>query len=312
MISKNLLVFLFPVVLFYSCTNNQPITDGTTEVLPVRENFDWQGHRGARGLLPENSIPGFLKALEFDIKTLELDLVVSKDSQLVVSHEPWMSSTICQDIEGNPIAEEEEKAFNIFGLTYEEINGFDCGNKGHNGFPEQQAMKVAKPAFVEAVKQVEAYCKANNRTLPYYNVEIKSKPDWDNTYTPVPDAFAKLVVEAVAVLGIQERICIQSFDPRSLQAVKELNDKLTLALLVGNTKGLEGNLGALGFTPEIYSPNYRLVSANLVKEAHDKAMQVIPWTVNEVEVMKSLIKMGVDGIITDYPDRIIDIGEKEK
>lgn len=268
--------------------------------------IDWQGHRGARGLAPENTIPAFLKALEFPaVRTLELDLAVSKDSQLVVSHEPWMNAVFCLQPDGSPIAEEEEQSrFAIYQMNYDEVKTFDCGSKGNPNFPEQELVKAHKPTLREMVTAVEAHVKANQLSLPYYNLEIKSEVEWDSILCPNPQTFARLVVDEVEKLGISKRVVIQSFDLRPLREVRALGHDLRLALLVYLPGRLEDQLDQLGFVPQIYSPYYKLITANLVDEAHDRGMKVIPWTVNETLVMDSLLQMGVDGIITDYPDRI--------
>lgn len=296
---KPQLFWLFAMTMIFGCSQK-----ATDYAMKISENFDWQGHRGARGLVPENSIPAFLKALEFSVKTLELDVVISKDSQIVVSHEPWMSASICNKPNGTPVTKEEEKTFNIFQLEYAEIQQFDCGSRGNSRFPEQEAMPVSKPLLYDLVQQVDLYCKSQNRELPFYNIEIKSQPEWDNVFTPDPQIFAKFVLEQIERLGIKTRTCIQSFDVRSLQAVHQIDSTIVLALLVENTSGLDSNLKKLGFTPNIYSPYYQLVSGNLVKEAHNFGMQVIPWTVNDTTTMQGLIGLGVDGIITDYPNLI--------
>ncbi len=281
----------------------------TTAKLPAtmsaQTSFDWQGHRGARGLAPENSIPGFLKALEFpQITTLELDLAVSQDSQLILSHEPWLSHEICSWPDGRPVSKSEEDQLLIYHMRADALAHYDCGSRGHPRFPEQQKTSVIKPTLRAVVQAVNNWCQQRNRPLPAYNIEIKSRPEWDNVKTPTPEVFARLVVEEIQRLGIRERACVQSFDVRSLQAVHRLDAQLTTALLVENKHGLEANLQALGYVPPIYSPNYSLADAETIRLAHAKGMRIIPWTVNNPQDMKKLIALGVDGIITDYPDRI--------
>ena len=272
------------------------------------EQFDWQGHRGARGLLPENTVPAFLKALEYpQVKTLELDLAVSQDSQLVVSHEPWMSHNICSHPDGRPVEEAEEDNLLIFQMPYERVKQYDCGSRGNERFPEQQAQPAYKPLLSEVVQEAEAFAKQQQRPLPYYNIEIKLEPAYDGVKAPGPQAFARLVLEELRGLGIAERSCVQSFDVRPLQQLHRMDSSITTALLIDNPNGVEINLEALGYTPEVYSPYYKMVTANVVKTVHARGMKIIPWTVNDITAMKALIHLEVDGIITDYPNKIEEV-----
>ena len=267
--------------------------------------FDWQGHRGSRGLAPENTIPAFLKALEFpQVRTLELDLAVSADGQLVVSHEPWMSAAICTAPNGQAVTSEQAETFLIYRMTYDQVRQFDCGARGNARFPDQKAQATFKPTLDAVVTAVENQCGKMGREMPHFNIEIKSQPEWDGLRTPPVEEFVKLVLQQVKLLNLVERVCIQSFDKRVLQIIRKIDPSITMALLVENPFGMENNLADLGFTPAVYSPYYRLVTANMVREAHRQGMKVIPWTVNETTEMEALIRLGVDGIITDYPNRI--------
>ena len=278
-----------------------------------QNTFDWQGHRGARGLAPENTLPAFLKALEFPrIHTLELDLAVSADNQVLISHEPWMSATICSTPIGDAVKAEDENKLQLYQMPYAEIAKYDCGRRGNERFPEQQAMAAHKPLLKEVVQAVQTYCAKNKRSLPRYNIEIKSQPAWDGKRTPPPAEFAKLVLQEIQNLGITKSCCIQSFDPRVLREVRAIAPQMTLALLVENRRGMEANVQELGFTPNIYSPYFGLLSAEVVQKAHTMGMKVIPWTVNETSAMQKMIEMGVDGMITDYPNRIPEEVRSEK
>ncbi len=269
------------------------------------ENFDWQGHRGARGLLPENTIPSFLKALEYPrVTTLELDLAVSQDSLLVVSHEPWMSHHICSHPGGREVAEAEEDELLLFQMPYDSIKQYDCGSRGNARFPQQQPLPLPKPLLRDVVRAVDRYCEDKGRENPRFNIEIKLQPEYDGIKAPGPEVFARLVLDELQLLAITERSCVQSFDVRPLQALHQMAPAVTTALLIDNPHGVEANLEELGYTPEVYSPNYTLVTANVVKTVHEKGMKIIPWTVNDTTSMKAMIGLGVDGIITDYPNRI--------
>ena len=274
--------------------------------MTIHPNFDWQGHRGARGLAPENTVPGFLKALEYPVNTLELDLAVSADTQLIVSHEPWMSGAICSMPGGDPVPKAEERDHALYRMSAAEIREYDCGTRGHAGFPQQEPLAAHKPTLREVVEAVRTYCETYERPAPRYNIEIKSEPEWDGSLAPGPEAFVSLVLRELEQLGIRDSSCVQSFDFRVLKVLHRRAPGITTAALVSNTKGLQRNLEELGYTPKVYSPNFRLVSAGLVDSAHARGMRVVPWTVNEAAQMETLIDMGVDGIITDYPNLILE------
>lgn len=292
-------IYLIALVAF-GCTNTQP--PPFTMSTPQQKAFDLQGHRGARGLMPENTIPGFLKALEFGVNTLECDVVVSKDKRIVVSHEPWFSSEISTAPNDKPIEKSEERRFNLYEMTYDEILRFDVGKRGHPRFPKQQAMPAIKPLLSEVFREVEAYCIKHHLPPVRFNIEIKSTPEGDGKFHPPPQEFAELLYKELHEAGMLTRTTVQSFDVRALQAMRAIDSTVELSLLVENTLSLNENLWRLGFTPEVYSPYYRLVTPELVAEVHRRRMKIIPWTVNDVEEMKRLLELGVDGIITDYPD----------
>ena len=291
----NLLLLL---ICFSACQNNNK------DVSNSSKEFDWQGHRGARGLVPENSIPSFLKALEFPVKTLELDIVVSKDNDIIISHEPWFSELICTKPDSSHVDSLEEKDLKIINMTYDEIKSFDCGSRGNERFPEQQKMPVFKPSLKDMVNVIEAYCKENNRDLPFYNIEIKSNPEYYDLFTPSPSTYVKLVLQEINTLGIYDRCNLQSFDINILNQIHKQDDKIPVAYLIESLKSFEENLEMIDFEPDIYSPYHIFVHKELVESVHSRNMKLIPWTVNEVERMKELIELGVDGIITDYPNRI--------
>lgn len=299
-------ILLVSIALFLLQSCQEDTQTPTVDVSNIDiSTIDWQAHRGGKGLAPENTVPAFTYAITLpNVKTLELDVVVSKDSQLVVSHEPWMSANICLKPDGVEISEAEEKSLNLFEMTYEEIKSYDCGSKPVEGYPDQKKMKTWKPTLESVVKSVNAYAAQRELTAPKFNIEIKTAPEGDNVYHPVPEAFATLLLAEIKKLRIKKRTTIQSFDVRALQAVHQQDSTFTLAYLLGDSNGLEKDLEVLGFTPQILSPNHNLVTNKMVSQAHELGMKVIPWTVNEVARMKTLLGLDVDGIITDYPDRI--------
>ena len=265
--------------------------------------FDVQGHRGARGLRPENTIPAFILALDTGVTTIEMDLAVTKDKQLVVSHEPWMSAAICLDSSGKSFTAKDEKKFNIYQMTYDQVKQFDCGIKVNNKFPEQQKVNASKPLLYDVITAVEDHIRSYSRYEVDYNIEIKSDKETDNVFHPSPEEFSELVYNFIDEYLPWERIVIQSFDFRVLKYWHEKHPEVRLAALIENPNSVDFNLNELGFTPSIYSPDFRLLTRDKVEYMHQKKMRVIPWTVNEIRDMLSLKGMGVDGFITDYPNR---------
>lgn len=269
------------------------------------DQLDLQGHRGCRGLLPENSIPAFLHALELGVTTLELDVVVSRDSQVLVSHEPWLSHVICRDPSGAPIAEGSEKVWNLYQMDYATIRDCDCGSRRHPQFPEQQLLPTYKPLLSEVIDSVRDYCQSRQQPLPFFNIETKSQPTGDEIYHPEPQRFVELLLAVIEEKDITDRTYLQSFDPRTLRVARQQAPDIPLVLLVGEPGGPATYLDSLGFVPAGYSPAYPLVDAALVAFCEDKQMQLIPWTVNDPDDMQRMLDLGVDGIITDYPDRLL-------
>jgi len=289
---------LIPVVLIFAIM--LPSVGFSQKKLPT---FDVQGHRGARGLRPENTIPAFLVALDSGVTTVEMDLAVTKDHQIIVSHEPWMSSAICLNPSGNAYTKREEKDFNIYQMTYEEVTQFDCGSLGNNRFPEQVKMSVTKPLLKDVIVAIEDHIKSYTLFEVDYNIEIKSGEDGDGKFHPAPAEFSDMVYQLLDEYLPLNRIVIQSFDFRVLKYWHEKYPDIRLAALVESKKSVDAHLEELGFNPAIYSPYYRNINQAKVKALHEKNIKVIPWTVNEISEMLALKGMGVDGFITDYPNR---------
>lgn len=268
---------------------------------------DIQGHRGCRGHLPENTLPAFLRAIDMGVTTLEMDVVISRDNQVVVSHEPFLSHETCLNPDGKPISAIEEEKYNLYQMTYEEIEACDCGSTPHPRFQEQEKMVISKPLLRAIIDSVEAYVDTTDRPAIRYNIETKSSISGDDIFHPAPEPFVELLVAICREKKILDRLTIQSFDIRTLQVAHQKYPDIPLALLIGNETGLEVNLKQLGFTPQIYSPHFSLVDQALMELAHAKGMQVIPWTLNDHSDIQKMIDLRVDGIISDYPDRVIDL-----
>jgi len=261
------------------------------------------GHRGCRGLMPENTLEAFQLALELGVDTLELDVCISKDLQVVVSHEPWFNHVFCTQPYGIPIDRRHEKSLNLYRMTYAEIQRFDTGLKPHPRFPEQKKIRTRKPLLQEVITLAETFSKQKI----HYNIEIKYTKEGANLFHPDVNTFSDLLVDVLEVNNIQSRSIIQCFDTDVLNYVHRLRPDQTLSYLVEDEGTITTHFKRLGFMPQVYSPDFSLLTRKEVEAAHKLNVQVIPWTVNAAEDMEEMIKLGVDGIITDYPDRLMKV-----
>ena len=270
----------------------------------MQTTFDTQGHRGSRGLMPENTFPAMRTALDLGVVTLEMDVVVTRDKKVVVSHEPWMGHEITTKPDGSFVTREEERSLNIYQMTYEDVKKYDVGMKPHPRFPRQQKLKVFKPLLTDLLDSIQQYMMTSRRPLPFFNIETKSLPQGDGIYHPAPAEFVELLMGVIKEKQLEDRVIIQSFDFRTLKYLHEKYPSIKTAMLIEgfDKRGLETQLAAIGFLPTIYSPSFELVTADLVQQCHDKKIKIIPWTVNDRDRIQELKKMGVDGVISDYPD----------
>jgi len=264
--------------------------------------IDFQGHRGARGLFPENTLEGFKAALAIqEVRTLELDLCVTSDNELIISHDPWFNESICEVTDST----HEGFTYSLYKMTYDSIAQFDCGSKSHPDFPKQRAISGHKPLLRDLFAMIDA----QGLRWPHFNIEIKSHPTGDNIYHPGPRKFAALVAEELQAAhkrypdaDLLNHVTIQSFDLRALREMRKTALMVKLALLNEKDATPAEQMDKLGFPVDIYSPNYEQVTTELISWCHFRRISVIPWTVNELEQMQALVDMGVDGIISDYPN----------
>jgi glycerophosphoryl diester phosphodiesterase len=285
---KRVLVFLLLVIA---------TTNLLAQSKPIKE-----GHRGCRGLMPENTIAAMKKALQLGADVLEVDVVISKDKQVIVSHDPYLSSAITLKPTGDTISVSEQKQFVLYAMPYADIKKFDVGSKHNIQFPQQQNFPAYIPLLAELIDSTDLYAKEMGLPLPNYNIEMKSQAKTDSVHHPKPQEFVALVMNVCKSRDILGRMNIQSFDVRPLQIIHQQYPGVTLAYLTVNKKSVEENFKDLGFTPQLYSPYYKTVTKEAVEYCHKKGVKIIPWTVNTKEEIDTLIGLGVDGIITDYPN----------
>ncbi|MDX2154299.1 MAG: glycerophosphodiester phosphodiesterase [Bryobacteraceae bacterium] len=248
------------------------------------------GHRGARAVLPENTIPAFEHAIEVGADVLELDMAVTKDNVVVVSHDPELNPKICKGPAGLPKG--------IRQLTLEQLRQFDCGATANADYPKQRAVPGTRMPTLDEVLAL-----ARRGTFEF-NIEtkiFKDKPE----YTPSPEEFTRLVVDLVRKHKLEKRVILQSFDFRTLEACKKIAPEIRLSALYAI--GLKDFVGiAKDSGARIVSPHYMLVTKGRVEEAHKAGLQVVPWTANTVRDWDRLVEAGVDAIITDDPAALIE------
>jgi glycerophosphoryl diester phosphodiesterase len=286
--------------------------------LPVHA-FDLQGHRGARGLAPENTLPAFRKALEIGVDTIECDMAITKDDVVVIHHDLWLNPDTTRGPDGKWL---ESRGPAIRELTYEELQRYDVGRikpgtPYAREFPDQVPVDGTR---IPRLSDLFDLVKQSGNTKVGFDCETKVSP-LEPDATIAPEAFARRVVAEIRKHGMAARTMVQSFDWRTLQVVqKEAPEIRTMYLSSPRTLKAEGGRPSpwlAGFAPEahgsvpravkaaggkIWAPNQTFLTPELLAEAHSLGIVVIPWTVNDPAMMDKLLAMGVDGIISDRPD----------
>ena len=271
------------------------------------KNFDIQGHRGARGIMPENTIEAFKKAIDLGVSTLELDVVISKDRKVVVSHEPHFNPDFSLKPDGSEFQTMAET--NLFKMDYEEIKKIDVGSKGNPNFPQQLRFPAFKPLLSEVIDEVSKYLILKGLSSVNYNIELKSLENEYNITQPPVEEFCQLVLAELEGKVKADNLTLQSFDFNVLNHLHKINvssseRKFHLSILIepDDNNDLDYNLAKLDFLPDTWSPYFKTLDKKKVEYLHKMNIKVIPWTVNKIEDMKNIKNMACDGLITDYPN----------
>lgn len=266
------------------------------------------GHRGCRGLRPENTLSAFLHALTLGVDVLELDVVVSQDHQVVVAHEPWLSAKLGRGPQGQHLSRAEETRCNLYQMPYATIRQCAVGEWPHPDFPEQQPAPGYRPLLRDVLQQVAAASQQLDRPTVGFSVELKSTPLGDGLAHPAPSVFVELVMAELTAAQVEARTTLLSFDPRILQAARLAHPQLALCLLVEDyLPSVPSLFEALGFVPTTLGPDFRLLSTALIQEIRLRypGLRLVPWTVNTPADLRLARGWQVDGITTDYPDRLL-------
>lgn len=268
----------------------------------VKHKFQIHGHRGFRTKFPENTIEGFREAVRLGVDAIEMDIVATREKELLVSHEPWISGEVCLYPDGKSIAPEEEPELNIFEMNYEDIKLFDCGSKQHPLFPQQENMLHHKPLLRDVVSIMEWYYETFSF---YYNLEIKSHRDWYGDFQPEPSEYVDIILHELRRNKLMEHVMVQSFDPAILNYLHRRKKNLPLGLLVDEGEEVQKKHDKLLFAPYAVNVHDSLATPAFFDFVREKQCKAFIWTVNDVRRSLELEQMGASGVITDDPALII-------
>jgi glycerophosphoryl diester phosphodiesterase len=292
----------FALLFGSACKTIKPGAVSNPATFPA---FSTEAHRGGRGLMPENTIIAMKKAMDLGVTTLEMDTHITGDNQVVLSHDEYLNPLFTLTPEGKEITKEASRQLILYKMTYDELRKYDVGSMYYSKFPEQRKIKAHIPLLSAVIDSVQQYTKEKGLKQPFYNIETKMGKDGDNVLNPAPEVFVKLLMDVIRAKKISPYVVIQSFDVRTIQFLNKKYPDIRTSYLV-DKGNLEENLKKLGYTPFIYSPAYKLVDAELVKQCHERNIKVIPWTPNTKAEIAHLKSLGVDGIISDYPNFLVE------
>lgn len=281
--------FLLPLILLAACQSK-----------PV---IDVQAHRGGAGLMPENTIPAMQNALDLGVNTLEFDLHLSQDGQVVVSHDSYFHPRYSTRPDGTLVQEEDEKEY-LYTMPYDSIARYDVGQRFVERWPGQKKLAVSKPLASELIDFAEGYAK----TPVNYNIEIKSWPgEGEGSLWPEYHVFCDTCVPLLLSKNLGKRLIVQCFDTRALNYMHGKWPELTLSYLTEDYDGgdIEALLQNLDFVPQWWSPESSVVTPENVAWCHAHGIGVVPWTVDDPAEMRRLVACGVEAIISNYPDVLI-------
>ena len=281
---------LFPLMILLASCQPKPF-------------IDVQAHRGGAGLMPENTIPAMKNALDLKVNTLEFDLQLSADGQVVVSHDNYFHPRYATRPDGTLIREEDPKEY-LYTMPYDSIAKYDVGQRFVDRWPTQQKMAVCKPLASDLIDFAEGYAGEPVN----YNIEIKSWPgEGEGTLWPEYHVFCDTCIPVLLSKNLGKRLIVQCFDTRALNYMHQKWPELTLSYLTEDYDGgdIEKLLENLDFVPQWWSPESSVVTPENVAWCHERGIGVVPWTVDDPAEMRRLVKCGVEAIISNYPDILI-------
>ena len=273
----------------------------------MTDYVDVQAHRGGAGLMPENTIEAMKNCLDMGVNTLEMDMVMTADGKIVVSHESYFHHRYSIRPDGTYVQKDDPKEY-IYKMTYDQVAKYDVGSRPTDTWPDKKCFPAVKPLAEDLITFVENYTKENGLSPVRYNIEIKSSQadgqsiNWAN-YDKLADAIMRLLVK----FHLDDRLVVQCFDARTLNYIQPKYPEINFSYLISNKTDLDfdGYMALLKFTPKWLSPHHSLVNDELIAKCREKGMKIVPWTVDKPEDIKRMIDLKVDAIISNYPDRVL-------
>ena len=276
--------------------------------LDLTRIVDAQAHRGGMGLFPEETFAAMKNAMDLGVNTLEMDLCITQDKQVVLSHDLYFHPRYSTRPDGTSVEEGDPKVY-LYTLPYSEIQKWDVGQKQNPAWPEKHCMPAVKPLAAEVIAACEAYWKENGLSPVKYNIEIKSEAGEDEgVLWPEYHEFTDLCMAVMDAAGLGDRLIVQCFDERALNYIDKTYPGHTLSYLIEDWEtDFDEYMAKVDFTPQWLSPNHKNVDAALMERAHERGMKVVTWTVDEPEEMRRLVDVGVEALISNYPDRLLKV-----
>ncbi|MBR5299469.1 MAG: calcineurin-like phosphoesterase C-terminal domain-containing protein [Bacteroidales bacterium] len=272
----------------------------------MSECVDVQAHRGGAGLMSENTVEAVKRALDLGVNTLELDLQVSKDGLIVVSHDPYLHYRYAIRPDGSYVEKDDTKEY-IYKMPYSEIAKYDVGSRPSEVWPDKECVKAVMPLANDLIDFVEKYTEEKGLSPVRYNIEIKSKDAaGEGQNWPTYDRFVTECCKFLHSKQLDDRLVVQSFDVRALNYLHEKYPEMNVSYLVDeDAPDFDTYMGYLKFTPQWLSPHHSITDEALVQKCREKGIKIVPWTVDEPEDIKRILDLGVDAIISNYPDRVL-------